>query len=65
MTRLDTGAVVHDSGKQVSAAETYMVPVTTALKDVDLSWYVILWDKDDVQGPPSSNATFQVVDRPT
>lgn len=63
--RDDTGAVIHDSGKIISQLRNYVIPVTAAVRDVPLRWYVILWDQDDVEGPASASATTMVVDAPT
>lgn len=65
VTRVDTGAIIHDSGKVSSSATTVTVTgVSAALKDVPLQWSVILWDADDTQGPASTGTVFTLVDPP-
>lgn len=63
--RNDTGASVFDTGKVVSAANTYTRDMTAAPKDVTLRWKIRVWDTDDVAGAYSSYQLFTQGDPPT
>lgn len=65
VTRVDTGAIIYDSGKVVTSATTYtLTGVSASLKDIPLQWSIILWDSDDTQGPASTGTVFTLVDPP-
>jgi hypothetical protein len=59
-----TEAIVLDTGKIVSTAQTGTHNIPAAGKDIQLRWKIRLWDSDDVQGDDSAYATFYIVDNP-
>jgi hypothetical protein len=61
---VETETMILDTGKVLSTVQTATHNIPAAGKDVLLRWRVSLWDSDDVQGPPSSYATFYTVDVP-
>lgn len=63
--RVDTGAVLVDSGKVVNAGNVSMPMLAAGAKDIPLRWKVRVWDTDDVVGPYSDYATFQMSDPAT
>ncbi len=63
--RVDTGAVVTDTGKVSSAAQSASVAVAGALQDITLRWRIRVWDADDVVGVYSDDATFIASTPPT
>jgi len=63
--RVDTGAVITDTGKVASTVESASVVVSGSLQDVTLRWRVRTWDADDVPGLYSTDATFIVSTPPT
>lgn len=65
ITRVDTGASVHDTGKVVSSSDNVVVNFAVGLKDIPLQWTIRLWDGDDVQGPTSTPIIFQIADPPS
>jgi len=62
--RNDTGATIVDSGKVISGANSYVANLT-GFSEMQLSWYVTLWDEDDSAGPASEIAAFYTVIPPT
>ena len=64
VSRNDTLAVVHDSGKVVSSASQYTYSAIT-LEDVQLRWRVRVYDSDDVVSPWSGYHLFTWSDPPT
>lgn len=65
VTRLDTGAIVWDSGKILSSAKFATNNFAVGLKDVPMQWTVSLWDSGNSQGPLSTPGMFTVMDPPT
>lgn len=63
--RTDTGAVVLDTGKVVSAASSGTQTIAATFKDLALRWKVRVWDRDDVAGAYSSYAFFSMADGPS
>lgn len=64
IVRNDTGAVIHDSTKIISGQSQYTFNLT-GFSELELSWWVVLWDEDDNPGPTSEVATFHTVIAPT
>lgn len=64
ITRTDTGAVVVDTGKVVSASMTATVDIPEVLIGVQLQWVVALWDQYDDQGVFSQPTLFTALERP-
>lgn len=64
VVRTDTGAVVWDSGKIVSSAQSAANNFSSTLKDIPLQWSVSLWDASNTKGPSSTPVLFTVVDPP-
>lgn len=63
--RVDTGAILYDTGKVVSSDDSYIQAFAVGDKSLDLRWHVRLWDMDDVVGPYSEYGTFNILDAPT
>lgn len=62
--RNDTGAVLFDSTKVVSAVKTYAKTTTSLVKDVKLRWKIRVWDSDDVVSNYSAYQLFTLSDAP-
>lgn len=60
--RSDTSAVVLDTGKVVSAANSATVAISDALKEVALYWTVKVWNTQDYGGATSSSALFTLTE---
>lgn len=58
------GNTIFDSGKVLSANPVGVATIPVGNKDQLLRWWVVLWDSDDVTGPPSAPQTFIVSDQP-
>jgi hypothetical protein len=65
VARLDTGAIVWDSGKVISSAKSAVNNFASGLKDIPMQWTVSLWDSGNSQGPLSAPGMFTVMDPPT
>ncbi|HEY6020692.1 MAG TPA: hypothetical protein VIY48_12600 [Candidatus Paceibacterota bacterium] len=63
--RNDTAAVVTDTGKISSTAQTANVAVNSSYKDIKLRWKIRVWDSDNVPGNYSPYQLFTVTDVPT
>ena len=62
--RNDTGATIYDSTKLTSGASSHSVDLT-GFEELELSWWVFVWDEDDTIGAASEIATFYTVIPPT
>lgn len=64
LTRLDTAAVVTDTGKVSSSVTGAVLTIAAALKNVALSYQIKLWDSDDNPGAFSDAVQFTVAEPP-
>jgi hypothetical protein len=60
----EAGAVIADSGKVASSAQSGTLVIPGSAKDINLRWKLRLWDSDDVAGPESQYQLFFVTDPP-
>lgn len=65
ISRNDTSAIIHDSGKVTSATTHYDHTHVAGNKDLPLRWRVRLYDVDNVVGPWSSYHLYRVSDAPS
>ena len=63
--RVDTGAVVLDTGKVTTISTSTIRDLGADLLGVDFRWKVRLWDVDDTPGEYSAYATFGIAGAPT
>jgi len=56
--RTDTGATVTDTGKVVSATESYLIPAATLTNGMGYRVQVYTWDEADEASPPSAWRAF-------
>jgi hypothetical protein len=61
----DTQAVLYDTGKVVSDAQSHVQNFVVGDKGINLRWHVRVWDMDDVVGAYSEYGVFMFLDAPT